>query len=55
MNEEEERPKATGEAAWKAHLDTVDKRNASAKKKAAERRSSMELSAIARSRALKGD
>jgi len=53
--EPDEPRRLTGEAAWKAHLDSVDKRNAVAKKRAAERRSGTELAAIARSRQLKGD
>jgi hypothetical protein len=54
MTEEQDPRRLTGDAAWKAHLDSVDKRNAVAKKKAAERRSTTDLAAIARSRQLKG-
>jgi hypothetical protein len=55
MTDEQEPRRLTGAAAWKAHLDSVDKRNADTKKKAAARRSTTELSVIARSQKLKGD
>ena len=51
----EEPRKLTGEAAWKAHLDDVDKRNAATRRQAAADRSTTELAAIARARQLKGD
>ena len=47
--------KLRGEAAWKAHLDDVEKRNSAAKRKAAEHPSPVNLAAIARSRELKRD
>jgi len=53
--EQEEPRKLTGEAAWKAHLSDVDKRNADCKKKAAADRSATEMAAVARARQLKGD
>jgi hypothetical protein len=55
MTEQDAPQKLTGEAAWKAHLNDVDKRNADAKKKAAETRSATELAAVARANQLKGD
>ncbi len=51
----EEQRRLTGEAAFKAHLDSVEKRNAAARKQAAELRSASELATIARARQLKGD
>jgi hypothetical protein len=54
MTEEHEPRRLTGDAAWKAHLDSVDKRNTAAKKKAGERRSTTDLAAVARARQLKG-
>jgi hypothetical protein len=53
--QQEEPRRLTGEAAFKAHLDSVDKRNVAARKKAAEHRSSSDLATIARARRLKGD
>jgi hypothetical protein len=55
MTEQDEPRKLTGEAAWKAHLNDVDKRNSDAKRKATAERSATELAAIARARQLKGD
>ena len=55
MSEHEEPRRLTGEAAWKAHLDSVGKRNAVAKKKAAEHRSATERANITRSQHLKAD
>ena len=54
QSQPEER-RLTGEAAYKAHLESVDKRNAAARKQAAEHKSSAELATIARARRLKGD
>jgi hypothetical protein len=55
MTEQDEPQRLTGEAAWKAHLNEVDKRNTDARKKAAEARSATELAAVARAHHLKGD
>jgi hypothetical protein len=55
MTEQEEPRRLTGDAAWKAHLSDVEKRNADARKKAAEVRSATELAAVARANQLKGD
>jgi len=55
MTEQDEPRKLTGDAAWKAHLNEVDKRNADARKKAAEARSATELAEVARAQQLKGD
>jgi hypothetical protein len=55
MTGPDEPRRLTGEAAWKAHLNEVEKRNADAKKKAAEARSAIELAAVARAHQLKGD
>ena len=55
MTEQAEPRKLTGEAAWKAHLNEVDKRNVDARKKAAVARSATESAAVARARQLKGD
>jgi len=55
MTEQDEPRTLTGEAAWKAHLNEVDKRNADTKKKAAETRSASELAAMTRAHQLKGD
>ena len=55
MTEQDEPRRLTGEAAWKAHLNEVEKRNADARKKAAETRSATDLAAVARAHALKGD
>jgi hypothetical protein len=45
----------TGEAAWKAHLDEVQRRNDEARKKAADARSAADVVAVARAYRLKGD
>jgi hypothetical protein len=45
----------TGDAAWKAHLDAVQRRNAEARKKAADVRSAADVAAVARAYRLKGD
>jgi len=45
----------TGDAAWKAHRDELDKRNAAAKKKAADHKSADSLAAAARERRLAKD
>lgn len=55
QSQPEERRKLTGEAAYRAHLESVDKRNALARKKAAEHRVDAERATIARVRQLKGD
>ena len=55
MTEQDEPRKLTGEAAWKAHLNDVDKRNVDAKRKATQHRSAAEAAAVARARQLKGD
>lgn len=55
MTDQDEPRRLTGEAAWKAHLNDVDRRNSDAKKKAAVDRSAAELAALARARELKGD
>jgi hypothetical protein len=55
MTEQDEPRKLTGEAAWKAHLNEVDKRNAEARRKAADARSAADSAAVARAYRLKGD
>jgi hypothetical protein len=42
----------TGEAAWKAHRDELDRRNAAAKKTAHEHDSASDLAQVARERRL---
>ena len=54
-HQEEEPRRLTGEAAYKAHLESIDKRNLAARKKAAEDRSPAERVTTARARRLKGD
>jgi hypothetical protein len=60
MTEQPEQPeqpeprRLAGEAAWKAHLATIEKRNGDARKKAAERASSgRDVAHLARARRLK--
>jgi len=55
MTEQAEPRKLTGDAAWKAHLNDVDKRNSDARKKAAEARAPAVSAAVARANQLKGD
>lgn len=45
----------TGDAAWKSHLDEVQRRNEDARKKAADARSAAAVAAVARAHRLKGD
>lgn len=47
-----ETPRATGEAAWKAHRDAVEKRNAAAKQAAHEHKSASEIALLGRERRL---
>jgi hypothetical protein len=55
MTEQDEPRRPTGEAAWKAHLNEVERRNADARRKAAQARSATELAAVARAHQLKDD
>jgi hypothetical protein len=60
MNTESERDRdeprrLTGEAAYKAHLESIDKRNIATRKKAAADRLTSDLATTARARRLKGD
>jgi hypothetical protein len=55
QHDEDEPRRLSGDAAFKAHLESVDKRNLAARKKAAEQRSMSERATIARARLLKGD
>jgi hypothetical protein len=55
MTEQEEPRRPTGDAAWKAHLTEVERRNADARRKAGEARSATEVAAVARAHRLKGD
>ena len=55
MTEQGEASRPTGEAAWKAHLNEVERRNAEARKKAADTRSASDVAAVARAYRLKGD
>jgi len=48
----EERPRARGEAAWKAHRDELDRRNAAAKKAAQDHASASDVAAMGRERRL---
>jgi hypothetical protein len=55
MAEQDDPRRPTGEAAWKAHLNEVERRNVEARKKAAEARSATDVAAVARAYRLKGD
>lgn len=52
MSSEDERPRMTGDAAWKAHRDELDRRNAAAKKTAHDHASASDVAALARERRL---
>ena len=52
VNDETPKPRLTGEAAWKAHRDALDQRNAAVKTAAKERRSPVEVAAVERERRL---
>lgn len=55
MTEQEQDRRLAGDAAWKAHLDAIEKRNGDARKKAAERVVLKEVAERARVHRLKGD
>jgi hypothetical protein len=52
MTGDDTAPRPTGEAAWKAHRDAIDRQNAAAKKRAHEHKSAASVAATARERRL---
>ena len=52
MSIDGEAPRMTGEAAWKAHREDLDRRNAAAKKTAHDHASASDVAAVQRERRL---